>query len=187
MSKNTWTATPAALTAVWARRATEPVAHAATTSPTVSAQSVARETTTPRRVVVLLDVSAILRTHSVLLGPRQISDAVVQGPAGPVREPRSGAGRGHRRRRRRGGGRRARRSPHRHQSRSAAASQPARGPAFILTKQIRRDHQPAGRSALEADTAFGAGNDRMAVRSPKFAPTRPVRNREARVTEPQLA
>ena len=51
MSKNTWTATSAALAAVWARRATAPVTAAATASPSVSAQFTTRETTTLRRVV----------------------------------------------------------------------------------------------------------------------------------------
>src|ERR1700721_1421523 len=59
MSRNTWTATSAALAAVWARRATAPVTPAATASPSVSAQFTARETTTPRRVVPLLVASAI--------------------------------------------------------------------------------------------------------------------------------
>src|ERR1700722_16076708 len=59
MSKNTCTATSAALAPVWARRATDPVTPAATPSPSVSAQFTARETSTLRRVVSLLVVSAI--------------------------------------------------------------------------------------------------------------------------------
>jgi hypothetical protein len=68
MSKNTWTATPAVLAAVWARRATDPVTPAATPSPSVSAQFTTRETRTLRRVVPLLVVSAIPGTRSVRLG-----------------------------------------------------------------------------------------------------------------------
>ena len=73
MSKNTRTATSAALAAVWARRATEPVTPAATASPSVSAQFTASETTTLRRVVPPLVVSAIPGTRSVLLGLRQLA------------------------------------------------------------------------------------------------------------------
>src|SRR5208282_4989591 len=71
MSKNTWTATSAALAAVWARRATDPVTPAATPSPSVSAQFTTKETSTLRRVVPLLVVSAIPGTRSVLLGLQQ--------------------------------------------------------------------------------------------------------------------
>jgi hypothetical protein len=67
MSKNTRTATSAALAAVWARRATEPVTPAATASPTVSAQFTASETTTLRRVALPAVGSAIPGIRSVLL------------------------------------------------------------------------------------------------------------------------
>src|SRR5580693_6504804 len=68
MSRNTWTATSAALAAVWARRATDPVTPAATPSPSASAQFTTRETTTLRRVVPVLVVSATSGTRSVLPG-----------------------------------------------------------------------------------------------------------------------
>src|SRR6202167_1941656 len=66
MSKNTWTATSAALAPVWARRATDPLTPAATPSPSVSAQFTTRETSTLPRAVPLLVVSATppTMTHS---------------------------------------------------------------------------------------------------------------------------
>src|SRR5580704_4447909 len=76
MSRKTWTATSAALAAVWARRATAPVTPAATASPIVSAQFTTRETTTLLRVVPRLAGSrrAITAAGRLRLGPVEIDE-----------------------------------------------------------------------------------------------------------------